>query len=127
MTQLTPEQVENLQTEQRTWRQLLKQTDEAAMAAQDGWDYEDVTDLRDECWEHIARIEADLAEAEGREYTAPEKVSDSDHVRVGDTEDALAELSEMASESDVTLADLLDAIADLSEDVSNLYAVEGGE
>jgi hypothetical protein len=33
----------------------------------------------------------------------------------------------MASTSDVTIADVLDAIADLSEDVSNLYANEGGE
>lgn len=128
MTTLTPEQVESLQTEQRTWRQLLKQTDEAAMAAQDGWDYEDVTDLRDECWGHIAEIEADLAEAEGREYTAPEKVSDGDHVRVGDVEDALADLSELASDTDVNVADVLDAIADLSEYVSALYdELEGGE
>ena len=48
-------------------------------------------------------------------------------MRVGDVEDALAELSEMASTSDVTIADVLDAIADLSEDVSNLYNENGGE
>jgi predicted nucleic acid-binding Zn-ribbon protein len=121
------ERIEQIQTELRTWKQILKQTDEHMAAMRDGWESEDVTDLRDSCREHIGQLESELAEIEGREYTAPEKVADGDHVRVGDVEDALAELSEMASESDVTIADVLDAIADLSEDVSNLYANEGGE
>jgi hypothetical protein len=127
MTDETIERIEDLQTQIRTWKQLLKQTDEAAAMARDGWDAEDVAERRDLCHESIGALEEELAEIEGREYVAPEKVADGDHVRVGDVEDALAELSEMASTSDVTIADVLDAIADLSEDVSNLYANEGGE
>jgi uncharacterized coiled-coil DUF342 family protein len=127
MTDETIERIEDLQTQIRTWKQLLKQTDEAAAMVRDGWDVEDVATKRDLCHESIGALEEELAEIEGREYTAPEKVSDGDHVRVGDVEDALAELSEITSESDVTIADVLDAIADLSEDVSNLYANEGGE
>lgn len=127
MSESQIEAVERIQGELRSWRQVLRQTDEQVMAAQDGWESEDVSALRDTCRTNIARLEGELAEIDGREYVAPEKVGDADHVRVGDVEDALAELSEMASESDVTIADLLDAIADLSEDVSNLYAGEGGE
>jgi uncharacterized coiled-coil DUF342 family protein len=127
MTIAEEERIEQLRTELRTWQQILKQTDEHMAAMRDGWESEDVTDLRDSCREHIGQLESELAEIEGREYTAPEKVADGDHVRVGDVEDALAELSEMASESDVTIADVLDAIADLSEDVSNLYVENGGE
>lgn len=42
--------------------------------------------------------------------------------------DAIADLSEVVSETDVSVSVLLDAIADLSTDVSALYdAVEGGE
>ena len=121
------ERIEQIQTELRTWKQILKQTDEHMAAMRDGWESEDVTDLRDCCRVQIGQLASELAEIEGREDTAPEKVADGDHVRVGDVEDALAELSEMASTSDVTIADVLDAIADLSEDVSNLYASEGGE
>jgi hypothetical protein len=127
MTDETMERIESINTQLRTWRQLLRQTDEAAAMARDGWDAEDVAERRDLCHESIGALEEELAEIEGREYAAPEKVSDGDHVRVGDVEDALAELSEITSESDVTIADVLDAIADLSEDVSNLYANEGGE
>ena len=127
MTDETMERIESINTQLRTWRQLLRQTDEAAAMARDGWDAEDVAERRDLCHESIGALEEELAEIEGREYAAPEKVSDGDHVRVGDVEDALAELSEITSESDVTIADVLDAIADLSEDVSNLYASEGGE
>lgn len=42
--------------------------------------------------------------------------------------DAIADLSEIVSETDVSVSDILDAIADLSYDVSALYEViEGGE
>ena len=122
------ERIEQLQAEIRTWRQILRQTDDDARAAQEGWDVDDQATLRDECREGIAEAEEALAEIEGREYTAPEKVSDGDHVRVGDVEDALADLSELASDTDVNVADVLDAIADLSEYVSALYdELEGGE
>ena len=127
MTIAEEERIEQLRTELRTWRQILKQTDEHMAAMRDGWESEDVTDLRDSCRVHIGQLESELAEIDGREYTAPVKTSDGDHVRVGDVEDALAELSEMASDSDVILSDVMDAIADLSEDVSDLYGENGGE
>ena len=127
MTQAQIERIEELQTEIRTFQQLLKQTDADAMAASDGWNT-DVTDKRDEWREGIASAEEELAELEGREYTAPEKVHDSDRVRVGDSEDAIADLSDLASETDANLSDVLDALAELSADVSALYdSAEGGE
>lgn len=92
------ERIEQLQAELRTWRQVLRQTDENMAAARDGWQADDVTDLRDSCREHIGQLEAQLAEIEGREYVAPEKIADGDHVRVGDAEGFLYEMSEMVSE-----------------------------
>ena len=118
------ERIEQLNTEIRTWKQILKQTDECMAAMRDGWESEDVTDLRDSCREHIGQLESELAEIEGREYTAPEKVADGDHVRMGDAEDAIADLSEMASDVDEGYGD---AIAELSELVSELYDMVGGE
>lgn len=118
------ERAENIQTQLRTWRQLLSQTDEAAAAIRDGWDMEDVTARRDLCRESIAALEEELARIEGREYVAPTKVADADHVRVGDVEDALADLSEVASDVDEGYGD---AIAELSELVSELYGMVGGD
>ena len=118
------ERIESINTQLRTWRQLLKQTDEAAAMVRDGWDVEDVATKRDLCHESIGALEEELAEIEGREYTAPEKVSDGDHVRVGDAEDAIADLSVMASDVDEGYGD---AIAELSELVSELYDMMGGE
>lgn len=118
------ERIEQIQTEIRTWRQILKQTDEHMAAARDGWESEDVTDLRDSCREHIGQLESQLAEIEGREYIAPEKIADGDHVRMGDAEDAIADLSEMASDVDEGYGD---AIAELSSLVSELYDMVGGD
>jgi hypothetical protein len=124
MTDETIERIEDLQTQIRTWKQLLKQTDEAAAMARDGWDAEDVAERRDLCHESIGALEEELAEIEGREYTAPEKVADGDHVRMGDAEDAIADLSVMASDVDEGYGD---AIAELSSLVSELYDMMGGE
>lgn len=124
MTDETIERIEDLQTQIRTWKQLLKQTDEAAAMVRDGWDVEDVATKRDLCHESIGALEEELAEIEGREYTAPEKVADGDHVRMGDAEDAIADLSVMASDVD---EDYGDAIAELSSLVSELYDMMGGE
>lgn len=118
------ERIEQIQAEIRTWKQILRQTDEHMAAMRDGWESEDVSDLRDSCHLHIGQLEAQLAEIEGREYVAPEKVADADHVRVGDVEDAIADLSEMASDVDEGHGD---AIAELSELVSELYEMVGGE
>ena len=124
MTDETMERIESINTQLRTWRQLLRQTDEAAAMARDGWDAEDVADRRDLCHESIGALEEELAEIEGREYVAPEKVADGDHVRMGDAEDAIADLSVMASDVDEGYGD---AIAELSELVSELYDMMGGE
>lgn len=124
MTDETIERIESINTQIRTWKQLLKQTDEAAAMVRDGWDAEDVATKRDLCHESIGALEEELAEIEGREYTAPEKVSDGDHVRVGDAEDAIADLSVMASDVDEGYGD---AIAELSSLVSELYDMMGGE
>ena len=124
MTDETIERIEDLQMQIRTWKQLLKQTDEAAAMARDGWDAEDVATKRDLCHESIGALEEELAEIEGREYTAPEKVADGDHVRMGDAEDAIADLSVMASDVDEGYGD---AIAELSSLVSELYDMMGGE
>jgi len=124
MTDETMERIESINTQLRTWRQLLRQTDEAAAMARDGWDAEDVADRRDLCHESIGALEEELAEIEGREYVAPEKVADGDHVRMGDAEDAIADLSVMASDVD---EDYGDAIAELSSLVSELYDMMGGE
>lgn len=121
------DRTEEIRAELRSYQQILRQTDEQVKAAQDGWEAEDVSELRDQCRAQMGALEAELAEIEGREYVAPEKLGDADHVRVADVEDALAELSEMASDADVSLADVLDAIADLSADVSGLYDQMGGE
>jgi hypothetical protein len=124
MTDETMERIESINTQLRTWRQLLRQTDEAAAMARDGWDAEDVAERRDLCHESIGALEEELAEIEGREYTAPEKVADGDHVRMGDAEDAIADLSVMASDVDEGYGD---AIAELSSLVSELYDMMGGE
>ncbi len=124
MTDETIERIEDLQMQIRTWKQLLKQTDEAAAMARDGWDAEDVAERRDLCHESIGALEEELAEIEGREYVAPEKVADGDHVRMGDAEDAIADLSVMASDVDEGYGD---AIAELSSLVSELYDMMGGE
>lgn len=124
MTAADQERIEQIETQIRTWKQLLKQTDEAAAMARDGWDAEDVAERRDLCHESIGALEEELAEIEGREYTAPEKVADGDHVRMGDAEDAIADLSVMASDVDEGYGD---AIAELSELVSELYDMVGGE
>lgn len=124
MTDETMERIESINTQLRTWRQLLRQTDEAAALARDGWDAEDVAERRDLCHESIGALEEELAEIEGREYVAPEKVSDGDHVRMGDAEDAIADLSVMASDVDEGYGD---AIAELSSLVSELYDMMGGE
>ena len=48
--------------------------------------------------------------------------------RVSEMSDAIAELSEMASDGAVDIADIADGIAELSADVSRLFElVEGGE
>jgi hypothetical protein len=83
-----------------------------------------VAERRDLCHESIGALEEELAEIEGREYTAPEKVADGDHVRMGDAEDAIADLSVMASDVDEGYGD---AIAELSSLVSELYDMMGGE
>ncbi len=124
MTDETMERIESINTQLRTWRQLLRQTDEAAAMARDGWDAEDVAERRDLCHESIGALEEELAEIEGREYAAPEKISDGDHVRMGDAEDAIADLSVMASDVDEGYGD---AIAELSSLVSELYDMMGGE
>ena len=124
MTDETMERIESINTQLRTWRQLLRQTDEAAAMARDGWDAEDVAERRDLCHESIGALEEELAEIEGREYAAPEKVADGDHVRMGDAEDAIADLSVMASDVDEGYGD---AIAELSSLVSELYDMMGGE
>jgi hypothetical protein len=124
MTDETMERIESINTQLRTWRQLLRQTDEAAAMARDGWDAEDVAERRDLCHESIGALEEELAEIEGREYVAPEKVADGDHVRMGDAEDAIADLSVMASDVDEGYGD---AIAELSSLVSELYDMMGGE
>jgi hypothetical protein len=124
MTDETMERIESINTQLRTWRQLLRQTDEAAAMARDGWDAEDVAERRDLCHESIVALEEELAEIEGREYVAPEKVADGDHVRMGDAEDAIADLSVMASDVDEGYGD---AIAELSSLVSELYDMMGGE
>jgi hypothetical protein len=124
MTDETMERIESINTQLRTWRQLLRQTDEAAAMARDGWDAEDVATKRDLCHESIGALEEELAEIEGREYVAPEKVADGDHVRMGDAEDAIADLSVMASDVDEGYGD---AIAELSSLVSELYDMMGGE
>ena len=124
MTDETMERIESINTQLRTWRQLLRQTDEAAAMVRDGWDVEDVATKRDLCHESIGALEEELAEIEGREYVAPEKVADGDHVRMGDAEDAIADLSVMASDVDEGYGD---AIAELSSLVSELYDMMGGE
>jgi hypothetical protein len=124
MTAADQERIEQIETQIRTWKQLLKQTDEAAAMARDGWDAEDVSTKRDLCHESIGALEEELAEIEGREYVAPEKVADGDHVRMGDAEDAIADLSVMASDVDEGYGD---AIAELSSLVSELYDMMGGE
>ena len=124
MTDETMERIESINTQLRTWRQLLRQTDEAAAMARDGWDAEDVATKRDLCHESIGALEEELAEIEGREYVTPEKVADGDHVRMGDAEDAIADLSVMASDVDEGYGD---AIAELSSLVSELYDMMGGE
>lgn len=124
MTDETMERIESINTQLRTWRQLLRQTDEAAAMVRDGWDAEDVATKRDLCHESIGALEEELAEIEGREYTAPEKVADGDHVRMGDAEDAIADLSVVASDVDEGYGD---AIAELSSLVSELYDMMGGE
>lgn len=117
--------VDELLSEKRGWELLLEQTLGAHTAYEEGWctteAYAEVGRLRDRCREEIWGIESQIAEIEGEEPPdRPEKASPPTPERMGDAEDAMADLSEVASAVTITAADNADAIADLSEIVSSL-------
>ena len=111
--------------ERNSWVQVLKQTADTVTAYEDGWEGEDALAeaiaLRDRCREEIAQLDILIAELRGEEPpAAPEKVGDAITERVTGAEDAVADLSEVASETIITAQDNADAIAELSEIVSGL-------
>ena len=119
------ETLERLEAERQTWRQILKQTGEIISLYEDGWmsddSYAEAVALRDRCYEEIDRLNAEIAEMQGEEPPEPlEKVGYAMPERMAGTEDAMADLSEVTSETVITAQDNADAIAELSEIVSEL-------
>lgn len=70
-------------------------------------------------------MNADIAKLVGLDVpTSPEKVGDAIPERVIGGEDAIAELSEVASDSMIAAQDIADAVAELSQMFSDEF---GGE
>ena len=129
-TEVDYERIEELEGERRTWEQVLRQTEGDLTAYGEGWQdsaaYAEVGRLRDTCREEIWAIDVQIAEERGEEPPErPVRVAPPAPERIADTEDGLAELSEVSSETAITAQDNADAIADLSELVSELMG--GGD
>lgn len=128
MTENT-DRLNELEGERRGWLQVLEQTKPDLLAYEEGWRtteaYAEVSALRDRCREEIWKLDVQIAEMTGDEPPErPARTAAPTPERMGDAEDAMADLSEVASESAITAQDNADAIAELSEIVSGLV---GGE
>ena len=129
MDETTTARIDELEAERRSWLQVLEQTEEHLTTYAEGWStteaYAEVGLLRDRCREEIWEIDCQIAEATGGEPPEkPERAAAPTPERVDDAEDAVADLSEVTSETVTTVEDYGDALAELSEIVSEL---KGGE
>lgn len=125
MTEAKYEEIEALRAERRNWEQILRQTEGDLTAYGEGWRdsaaYKEVGELRDRCREEMWAIDVKIAGIEGEDAPArPERAAQPTPERVGDVEDATADLSEVVSGNASDVSGLSDAVAELSQLVSDM-------
>ena len=111
--ELIPEEYEAIEHEINEYKQILRQTQADIEAYNDGWktdeELAEALRLRDDCYENISRLNAQLEIAE------LVKSGDAMPERVTIAEGGLLDIAELASNNEVSIDDLETAVIELAE------------